>query len=378
MNIALFASAFYPHVGGVEEHVRQLAHACQDQGHTVIVITNRWPPSLPAFENYEGIPVYRLTMRVPEGDLKARLRYHLGHPGAQREMLAILRRHVIERLHVHCVSVNGHYALLARRALALPLIVTTHGERTIDASRLYERSPFMNATLRALLTEADAVTACSRHTLDDIETFYGQTFGARGRVVYNGIHFDEFARHAPYTHSRPYVFAIGRLVSQKGFDTLIEAFARADLPAHDLLLAGEGAERETLARLVRERRLGDRVHLLGRTDRPTTVSLFQGCDFFVLPSREEPFGIVNLEAMAAGKAVVAMRVGGVPEIIEADRSGLLVPAGDVCALTEALERVASDADIRQGLGAAGQARAQQFAWPTIAAQYLDIYHAIAD
>ena len=373
MNIALFASAFYPHVGGVEEAVRQLAHAYRDMGHTAIVVTNQWPPTLPACEEYEGILVYRLPMRLPEGNWKQRLKYSLTQPGTERQMLDILRRHAIDLLHVQCVSVNGYYALLAHHALGLPLVVTAQGERTMDAGKLYERSSLINQVLRDLLAQAGAITACSQNTLDDIQSFYGQPFGERGRVIYNGIRLEDFAEHKPYMHPRPYVLGIGRLVPQKGFDILIDAFAQSGLDTYDLLLAGEGPERDTLQSHITSHGLQSRVTLLGRADRAQAVALFQGCAWFALPSRMEPQGIVNLEAMAAGKAVIASHVGGVPEIVLDGQTGLLVPPDDAHSLAQAMSRLAADPDLQRRLGAAGRYRAQSFAWPATAQQYLTLY-----
>src|SRR4028119_2485496 len=106
-------------------------------------------------------------LRVPEGDIKARLNYRVTFSSIRREMLDILKNHKIDTLHVQCVSSNGYYALLAKRQLGLPLIVTTQGERTMDASQIYKRSAFLNQTLRALLDEGDYITACSQNTLDD-------------------------------------------------------------------------------------------------------------------------------------------------------------------------------------------------------------------
>ena len=373
MNIALFASAFHPHIGGVEELVRQLAHAYRRKGHKAIVVTNRWPQDLPEFEEYEGIPVYRFAMRTPGGSLRERAKYQLTHAASERRMLDLLKRTAVDLLHVQCVSVNGYYAQVARRALRLPLIVTAQGERTMDAGRIYQRSPFMNRMLCALLAQADHITACSRHTLDDLEGWYGQPFGPQAEVVYNGIDLSSFADPKPYPHPRPYILGIGRHVPQKGFDVLLNAFAQSGQESHDLLLAGDGPERGALERLAANLRLEDRVRFVGRADRPLAVSLFAGCSFFVLPSRQEPQGIVNLEAMAAGKAVLAARVGGVPEIVLNGETGLLVPAEDAPALAEAIPRLAADPSLRQALGAAGRERAQHFDWDAIADQYLGIY-----
>jgi glycogen(starch) synthase len=376
MNIAIFASAFHPHLGGVEELVRQLAHTYRSKGISAIVVTNRWPRDLPAYELYEGIPTYRLAMRVPEGTLKARLNYRLTTGSITGEMLQILKKHQTDLLHVQCVSANGFYASIAQHKLRLPLIVTTQGERTMDATRLYQRSKFMNWNLRRLLEEADYITACSKNTLDDMEEYWGKSFNGKAHVVYNGIELADFESGTPFSHPRPYVLGIGRLVKQKGFDVLIKAFAKADIASHDLLLAGEGSERQALEQLVESLSLKDRVLFLGRADRPTAVSLFKGCSFFVLPSRHEPQGIVNLEAMAAGKAVIASRVGGVPEIVLDGETGILVAGEDDAELATALTRLGNNETLRQKLGDAGQRRSQEFSWSAIADQYIDIYRKV--
>ena len=377
MKIAIFASAFYPHVGGVEELVRQMAHAYIKAGDEPIVFTNKWPRELPAHEEFEGIPIYRQPMRVPEGTLKARIMYQLTHPGIASGMLETLRRHKTELLHVQCVSSNGYYALHARRELGLPLVTSTQGERTMDAAGIYQKSPFQNEVLHQLLQESDFITACSQNTLSDAQEFFVQRGGApfedRSRVVYNGIRLADFANATPFSHPRPYILGIGRMVPQKGFDVLLRAFAQAGIPDHDLLLAGEGEQSQALQVLAGELKLEGRVHFVGRADRATAVSLFRGCSFFVLPSRHEPQGIVNLEAMAVGKAVVASRVGGVPEIVLDGETGVLVPGGDSEALAQALQQMAGDASRCEELGRAGHARAQKFDWAAIAEQYKEIY-----
>ena len=194
MNVAIFASAFHPSLGGVEETVRQLAHEYRRQGTQTIVLVNRWPRSLPAEEIIEGIPVYRLSMRMPEYNLRVRMNYALGYPWVRAQMLSTLRRHKVDVLHVQCVSANGHYASIAARALGLPLIVTSQGERTMDAERVYEKSPFINKVLRKILAEAYRVTTCSRATMEDLENFTQTKFGARGVVIYNGVRLEDFER----------------------------------------------------------------------------------------------------------------------------------------------------------------------------------------
>jgi len=373
--IAIFASAFYPHIGGVEEVVRQVGKEYLRRGMGVVVITNRWPRALPVHGELDGIPVYRIALRTPERSVKARVSYALTHLLIQRQVLGVLRKHRCNLLHVHCVSSNGYYALLAKNALGLPLVVTTHGERTMDATQIYQHSPFLNKVLRELITVADHITACSRQTLDDLQQYWGRPFGTRGSVVYSGVAPGDFSDASPYKCERPYILAMGRLVRQKGFDLLIEAFAKAGLDV-DLLIGGEGPERNSLENMIRELELTNRVRLIGRADRSHAVALFAGCRFFVMASRQEPMGIVNLEAMAVGKAVVAPRVDGVPEIVLHEETGLLVPCGNVDAFTSALVRLNSDSELRERLGAAGKLRVKNFDWSEIAEQYLDIYERV--
>jgi glycosyltransferase involved in cell wall biosynthesis len=376
MNIAIFASAFHPHVGGVEELVRQLAHQYAARGHSAIVITNRWPRSLPAREIFEGIPLYRIPMRTPGPGIKALMTYLLTHGAIRRGLLSILRHHNTELLHIQCVSSNGLYALHAKRALGLPLVVTTQGERTMDAAGLYQRSKFMNRLLRQVIEQADFLTACSRNALDDILCYFGRSITPSPEVILNGVSLEDFARESRRPFDKPYVLAMGRVVKQKGFDILIESFERAGVVGMDLVIAGEGPELESLKRQADRLDLQERVRFAGRADRPQAVALFQHCEFFVLPSRMEPLGIVNLEAMAAGKAVIATRVGGVPEIVEDQHTGLLVPAEDVGAMAQAIKRLVVDADLRKELGDAGRARAGQFSWTRLAAQYERVYHRV--
>ena len=299
--------------------------------------------------------------------------YQLTHRTIVKETLQILQKHAVDLIHVQCISSNGFYALLAKKALKLPLVVTTQGERTMDAAQVYQRSSLMNQNLRELLDYADCVTACSADTLADIANHHGRSFGGPSQVVWNGIRLSDFEGGGSLSGARPYIFAIGRMVHQKAFDILLRAFTQITHLQLDLLIAGDGPELLNLQNLAKELGIADRAHFLGRVDRTAVVSLFKACHFFVLPSRMEPFGIVNLEAMAAGKAVLATRVGGVPEIIADGVNGMLVPPDDVDALAAAMVRLAEDGEFRNRIAAAGRRRSESFDWSAIATQYLDIY-----
>jgi glycosyltransferase involved in cell wall biosynthesis len=376
MKIALFASRFYPHVGGVEELVRQLAHQERLRNEMPLILTNRWPKSLPAVEEFEGMPLRRYNFRVPERTWKQMGGAILFGPSTLMSLCGAIRAHGANLLHVQCVSSNAYYALWAKRMLGLPLVISLQGELTMDATQVFQKSKFAQSLMRRALTEADAITGCSAQTVRDAEEFYGKPFGDRARVIMNGVTLTDFTQGATYSHPRPYILGIGRLVPQKGFDVLIRAYAQSGITSHDLLLVGEGSEEADLKRLVAELGLNGRVCMPGRADRAGAVSYFNGCSFFVLPSRMEPMGIVLFEAMAAGKAIIASNVGGVPENVRHEETGVLVPGDDVEALSLALRRLETDTALRARLAAAGNRYVQDYDWARIAEQYAEVYKTV--
>lgn len=373
MNAAIFASAFHPHLGGVEELCRQLALEQQRRGGRPLIVTNRWPKSLPAEEQVDGLPVRRFVFRVPVLGVRQWLGGTLLAPPTTVAAARAVRRAAAAIVHVQCVSSTAYYAMRVARRLRLPLVVSLQGELTMDAGRIFQRFEFARRLMRDALGSADAITACSRQTLEEARAFFGRDFAAPSRVVYNGIRLADFAGAAPRASDRPYVFAIGRHVPQKGFDVLLRAFAAAGHVGHDLAIAGDGPEHASLRALADELGVASRVRWAGRVDHAEAVRWFAGASLFVLPSRHEPMGIVNLEAMACGLPVIASRVGGVPELVRDGEEGLLVPAEDVAALAAALRRLCGEEALRRRLGEAGRARARQFDWSGLCDEYEQVY-----
>ena len=379
-DVALFPSAFFPHLGGVEELTRQLAHQQVQRDARPLVVTNRWPPDLPATDSFEGLPIQREPFLTPERHLRPLARFALDGRRAPRVLTSSIRAHGAEVIHVQCVSTNGYVARKIAANLRLPLVVSLQGELTMDAAQVYQHSTVLPGLLRRLFLEADAITACSRQTLDEAIAFTNVDPGDRARVVYNGVELEEFANAKPTHRVQPYILAIGRHVPQKGFDVLLRAMARLRdqdaLANHQLVLAGDGAQHQDLRELARQLRLEATVEFVGRCDRAATASLFAGCSLFVLPSRHEPMGIVNLEAMAARRPVLATAVGGVPELVVHGQTGVLVRPDNDEELAHELGALLASPKSRARMGQLGFARAQQFSWTTIADQYADIYQTV--
>jgi glycogen(starch) synthase len=377
-SVAIFASSFAPHLGGVEELSRRLAAEQRRRGLDSIVITNRFPKSLPRDELIDGIPVYRERFRVPEPRPRHLAGWAVGTAATRRGILTALRAHRPDVLHVQCVSSNGYYALRAARRTGLPLVVTMQGELSMDANGAYQRSAFLRATWRALLDRAGLVTGCSQQVIDEAVQAYGPPLLDKARVIPNGIDLDAVRAAEPAKRPRPYVLGIGRLVRQKGFDLLIDGFARiaADHPDLDLVLAGDGPERDSLVRQAAGSPFAERIEFPGGVPAPRAFALLRGASAFVLASRHEPQGIVILEAMAAGAPVLAAEVGGVPEIVRDSVNGLLFEGGSAESLAAELHRILTD---RAGTAARAERAGHDAAahtWQRIGDAYADIYAAV--
>lgn len=377
-SVAIIASSFAPHRGGVEEVSRRLAGEQRRCGLDSIVITHRYPKGLPRDERIDGIPVYRERFRVPEPRFRPLAGWVIGTGATRRGILTALRAHQTELLHVHCVSSGtGYYALRAADRTGLPLVVTMHGEMAPSVG-VYQRSAFLRATWRALIDRADLVTGCSKMVIAEAAQAYGPALLDKARVVTNGVDVAAVRAAEPEIRRRPFLLGLGRFVRKKGFDLLIDSFARiaGDHRDLDLVLAGDGPEYGSLVRRAAACPFAERITFTGSVVSARAFALFRGASAFVLPSRHEPQGVVLLEAMAAGTPILAARVGGVAEVLHDGLNGLLCEGGSADSLTASLRRLLADPG-----GAA--ARAQQagrdveaHTWQRVAAAYAEVYAAV--
>jgi phosphatidylinositol alpha-mannosyltransferase len=239
-----------------------------------------------------------------------------------------------------------------------PMVGTFHaaGEVPYQWLRPALRSLMMRLTFRVAVSESARDTAA------------GNWSGAEYEVLWNGIEIDRIASAPPAVAPKPTVLFIGRHEPRKGLAVLLDAWAGIDRDAR-LQVVGVGPQTEEL----RRRASGD-VEWFGTvTDAPRN-SLLRGATAFCAPSlRGESFGVVLLEAMAAGAPLVASAIEGYQNVARADQDALLVPPGDVDALRGALRRVLDDPALRARLAASGRERAEGFSMRRLAERYLELY-----
>lgn len=351
MRIAIVCPYSLSIPGGVQGQVLGLAHALRDQGHAVrIVAPTDGPPPEP------GVISVGPTRRIRTNGSIAPIA-----PGKETadRTLEGLRSFGPDVIHLHEPLVPGptHAALLAAE---VPLIGTFHAA---GRPALYKR--LSRPAQRALgrLTIRTAVSEQAR-------LLVRQALGGTYWVIPNGVDVTRFAKATPWPSERPAIFFVGRHEERKGLSVLLDAYARADIDA-DLWVAGEGPQTAELrARAPR------RVQWLGRVGDDELAQRMRGATVFCAPSLYgESFGVVLLEGMAAGTAVVASDIPGYAAVARSEREGLLFPPGDADALARALERVFGDPGLRGQLVAAGELRADEFSMERLAQRFVPVYEA---
>jgi glycogen(starch) synthase len=340
VNLLVFAGSYHYGIGGGPVLAPLLLSALAARGHAVTVLTDQRRDA-ELCEIAAGVTIKRLPFkRALGGDMNC-------FAAIQRHVAAAKRQANAVYLFSHGRGDLFHH--LTQRAAPRPCMVTLHD--------LYPPRQFQpDAMVARNLAAAARITACSRAAL--VWTCrHLPGIAPRGVVVRNAV-------PVPVLASRPadpkrLLFA-GRLVTQKGCDLAIEALARL-APVHpgvSLVIAGEGPEQAALAALAARCGVAERVSFLGQVARDELIELMAGCAMLLVPSRDEPFGLVALEAAHAGRPVVAANVGGLPEVVAQNETGLLVPPESSGALAAAAASLVADPGMAGRLGAQARRRAQ--------------------
>ncbi len=289
--------------------------------------------------------------------------------------------------HTWYANLAGHLASLLH---GIPHVATVHSLEPLrpwKAEQLGGGYALSSWAERVSLAAAAAVVAVSDRMRSDVLKLYPEIPEERVRVIRNGIDTAEYApdsgtavlRGHGIDPERPYVIFVGRITRQKGVPVLLRAAAALDESAQLVLCAGAadtpelGAEVADLVSGLRAARSGVTwiPEMLPKAD---IIQLLSHALAFACPSVYEPLGIVNLEAMACATAVVASRVGGIPEVVADGVTGLLVPPDDPAALAGALNALLRNPARAAAMGRAGRERAvAEFSWDTLAGQTAALY-----
>ncbi len=303
---------------------------------------------------------------------------------------------------VHCHTWYSHFGgILAKINYGLPLIITVH---SLEPLRPWKREQlgggydFSVWLEKTALEMADAVIAVSGETRADLERLF-QIRPERIHVIHNGIDLEEYRKSdstgllTKYGIEKPFLLFVGRITRQKGIVHLVRAIEFMDADFQIVLCAGApdtpeiGAEMTAAVEKMQARRRGI-IWIDEMVDKQTVQELYSSAAVFCCPSIYEPFGIINLEAMACETAVVATAVGGIKEVVVDGETGFLVPIDQMAEspfeprdpekfardLAARINQLIADPELCAKFGRAGRRRAKaKFSWAAIAAQTKALY-----
>lgn len=358
--------------GGVASVVGNVAIQLRNRGHHVWFLHLDESNSLHAKITKWNFPGYDLNLRnpyVPERPVKSIIGFFAYFCHTLYQLYTMLVRHDIDIVNIHYPINCDVYFTFLRKVLRFKLVISVHGADLFPNGTPEGRYP---PSLQFLMNSADWLVAPSRSTLDDSLKAFPR-LQSKASAIHNAVDMGEFEPDGPEEIPRgQHILCVALHHPRKAIDVLINAF-KIFSQTHaqvELWLVGDGPVTGQLEDLVHQLGLTEQVKFLGCQERPVVRKLLRECRFVVLPSRAEPFGIAILEAFASRKPVVASAVGGIPEIIEDGKNGLLVEPENPQALCEAMTTVWNDRELAERLASSGYATVKQhFQWETAAARY---------
>jgi glycosyltransferase involved in cell wall biosynthesis len=372
LRILHLGKFFPPYPGGIERHLADLGMAQAAAGAEAAALVHATPHDRSRRRWRErGL----LVDAVP---CHGQLVFAPLSPAWPLHLQRLLREFRPDLLHVHVPNPSAFWLFGSRAARRLPWVVHWHADIPHDSGRLGLRLgyPLYRRFERALNARAARIVATSAPYLQASTAL--RQWRERCRVIPLGIG----AAPPPQADAPEWpapgmrVLAVGRLSYYKGFDVLLDALAR--VPSASLLLIGDGELRAPLRAQAERLGLGARVRFAGKVDDATLEAAYRACDVFCLPSidRAEAFGIVLLEAMRAGRALLASDIpgSGVGSVVRAGETGELVPPRDADALARSLAGLAADPARRAAYGAAARERwARDYRIDAVTQQWLALY-----
>ncbi|MFH0822094.1 MAG: glycosyltransferase family 4 protein [Pseudomonadota bacterium] len=377
MRLLLVNYEYPPLGGGAGNATARLAEEMAARGVAVKVITSGFA-GLPREEVSDGVEIVRLPVvrrRLDRSNVLEMLTFLVA---SLTSGVAAARRFKPDAAIAFFGLPCGPPAFALKALDRTPYLISFRGG-DVPGFQEYDLAFFHRMTgplLRFLWKRADGLVANSKG-LALLAREFEPTLPVR--VIPNGVDtalFQPVSNPAPSGPCR--LLFVGRLQYQKGVDVLLKAQAMlpSDLRCR-LTLVGDGPARNDLERMVHTLGLSDSTAFLGWKSRADLPAVYQACDVLVLPSRDEGMPNVVLEAMASGLPVVATAISGNEELVETERTGLLVPKESVPELAGALARLSANVAFRRDLGAAGRARAiQEYTWGNSAEAYLELIQRI--
>jgi len=366
------------HVGGVNNVVVNLAREVRTSLKFVpIVLIVDWNATSPIWGESHGITTVRWRIRSPTdgGGVSGLLVYYLQIKRFSLEFEKFCEVNDVEVINIHYPGPHSFFIsrFIRQSKRSIRLVLSFHGS---DVTGIGLLSSFSRYRWRQILKSNAIVVACSEDLGIRLDSLFGNTVDRH--IIYNGIDVDSFVDSAStgVTFTHRIILSVGKFVHLKGQDVLIEAFASIAHLYNDVKLVFVGASGESLPALqsMAKLKLGDdRVEFLTEVPHMDIATQYKSASMFVLPSRQEAFGIVLLEAAAFGLPVVASSVGGIPELLNSSDVGLLVDSDDPSGLAACIQKLLDNPEAAIVMGERLRERVRnQFTWGLAATRYIEL------
>ncbi|RXI99447.1 DUF1957 domain-containing protein [Anaerobacillus alkaliphilus] len=368
-------------IGGLARHVYDLSRALSDNGCEVHVVTTT-AEDAPEYEVTQGVHIHRVNGLEPH----ASEFYHwvgglnIAFMDYVFELAKVIEFDVI---HAHdwlvCVAAKA-----IKEHLEIPIVATIHATE-------YGRNGGIHTELQQeishkeweLTYEASKVIVCSNYMKEQVKEVF-QLPGEKIEVIPNGVDIEMVKssksdwKQCFGTEEDIYIFSIGRMVKEKGFQTIIDAapLIIENYPNIKFIIAGKGPLLQDYRRQIVEKGLEKNVYFIGFIDDQLRNEMFHGCDICLFPSYYEPFGIVALEGMIAGKPTIVSETGGLSEIVTHEETGLTIYPNNIESLTAQVIRCIEEQELSKKISINGKRLAEtNYSWDSISKTTMKVYEA---
>lgn len=368
MKIGLVSPYDHVHHGGVTEHINKLAGQFRAWGHTVKIIA-------PCSKNErisdpDFIPMGR-PVPVPSGGSIARVSLSLWlYP----QVKAMLKREAFDLIHLHepFAGFVSLWVIKASQTVNVGTFHTNGGHKIYYVGGRWLAQPYLRKLHGRIAVSEPAYR------------FINRNFPGQYEIIPNGIQVNAFGPNGrPFPHLRDgkvNILFVGRLEKRKGLKYLLAAYSRLkwEWPELRLLVVGAGNPDGDSYRILSERALQD-VHFVGSVSEEDKIRYYHSADIFCAPATgKESFGIVLLEAMAAGKPIVATAIDGYSNVVTHGKEALLVPPKDDEALAGAIATLLASPELRATLGSNGLKSVQAYRWDRVAGRVMQYYQTVLE
>jgi glycogen(starch) synthase len=363
MKVLFSSGLFWPYIGGAEILSAQLLPALIERGYEFIVVTSHSNLELPDKAEHNGIKIYRFPFMsaLSSGNI-------IDIVKTRKRLMQLKQDFAPDLIHLYHIGTNSLFELQTRDAYPAPLLVTLHTDIMVKQSN-------NNDTLQnRVLSAADWVVGCSASTINSASQLNEQ-INSYSSIIYNGLNHPDILPEELAVNP-PQLLCIGRLIPEKGFDLVMKAIATIinRFPDIRIKIAGDGPEKSNLQKQALDLGIGNVVDFAGWIDPVKIPTIINSSTIILMPSRREGLPCAAIQSAFMARPIIASNVGGLPEIVVHQETGLIVEKDNVDELIKAIEYLLKNHGVATMMGQKARLLVQEkFNWAKHVNEYEKIY-----